>query len=159
MIPADPGGRFSPILSWISFSTRWSTNLPTTPPATAPTATDASSGGAKRPTATPDAAAPAHALAAAVVARLSHADAAVLGVRDQDDALDRDLLLLDERDQRLEVLRRLVDVLVAGDEHVGRCLSHRGSPFDPLRQDSSDAQVYLLPAPRLEGAGPAHVTL
>ena len=53
MIPADPGGRFSPILSWISFSTRWSTNRPTTPPATAPTATDASSGGAKRPTATP----------------------------------------------------------------------------------------------------------
>ena len=53
MIPADPGGRFSPILSWMSCSTRWSTNLPITPPATAPTAADASSGGANRPTASP----------------------------------------------------------------------------------------------------------
>ena len=53
MIPADPGGRFSPILSWMSCSSRWSTNLAITPPATAPTAADASSGGANRPTATP----------------------------------------------------------------------------------------------------------
>ena len=76
----------------------------------------------------PDAAAPARPLAAEVVAGLLHRDAAVLRVRDEDDALDRDLLVLDERDQRLEVLRRLVDVLVAGDEDVGRCLSHHGSP-------------------------------
>ena len=67
----------------------------------------------------PDTAAPAHPLAAAIVARLPHADAAVVRVRDQDDALDRDPLLLDERDKRLEVLRRLVDVLVTGDEDVG----------------------------------------
>ena len=53
MIPADPAGRFSPILSWISCSTRWSTNLPITPPAAVPTATDANSGGANRPTASP----------------------------------------------------------------------------------------------------------
>ena len=67
----------------------------------------------------PDTAAPARPLAAAIVARLPHADAAVLRMRDEDDALDRDLLLLDERDQRLEVLRRLVDVLVTGNEDVG----------------------------------------
>ena len=83
----------------------------------------------------PDSAAPARPLAAEVVARLPHADAAVLRVRDEDDALDRDLLLLDERDERLEVLRRLVDVLVTGDEDVGGwCLSHHGSPFDSRRR-------------------------
>ena len=107
----------------------------------------------------PDAASPAHALAAAVVTGLSHGDTTVLGVRDQDHALDRDLFFLDECDERLEVLRRLVDVLVARDEQVGRCLSHRDSPFDPLREDSSDAQVSAAGSPRLEGAGPAHVTL
>ena len=53
MIPADPGGRFSPILSRSSFSTLLPANLPTTLPATAPTATDASSGGANKPTASP----------------------------------------------------------------------------------------------------------
>ena len=55
----------------------------------------------------PDSAAPARPLAAEVVARLAHADAPVLRVGDEDDPVDRDLLRLDERDQRLEVLRRL----------------------------------------------------
>ncbi len=78
----------------------------------------------------PDSTAPARALAAEVVARLPHADAPVLRMRDEDDAVDRDLLRLDERDQRLEVLRRFVDVLVTGNEDVGQwCLSHHGSPF------------------------------
>ena len=77
----------------------------------------------------PDPATPSRPFAAAVVARLSHRDAAVLSVRDQDDALDRHLLVLDQCDERLEVLRRLVDVLVARNEHVGRCVSHHDSPF------------------------------
>jgi len=55
MIPAVPGGRFSPILSCISVSSRLSTNLPTRPPAAAPAAVTASSGGAARPTSTPTA--------------------------------------------------------------------------------------------------------
>ena len=64
-------------------------------------------------------------------------DAPVLRMRDEDDALDRDILRLDERDQRLEVLRRLVDVPVTGDEDVGRwCLSHHGSPFVPSESSS-----------------------
>ena len=83
----------------------------------------------------PDAASPAHSLTAEVVAGPLHRDAAVLRMRDEDDALDRDLLLLDERDQRLEVLRRLVDVLVTGNEDVGGCLSHHGSPFDSTGND------------------------
>ena len=45
--------------------------------------------------------------------------------------------LLDERDQRFEVLRRLVDVLVTGNEDVGGCLSHQGSPFDSDRYRGS----------------------
>ncbi len=53
MIPAVPAGRFSPILSCISVSSRLSTNFPTRPPATAPAAVTASSGGAARPTRTP----------------------------------------------------------------------------------------------------------
>ena len=67
----------------------------------------------------PDPAAPAGPLAAEVVAGLLHRDASVLRVRDEDDALDRDFLLLDQRDERLEVFRRLVDVLVTGNEDVG----------------------------------------
>ena len=78
----------------------------------------------------PDAAAPACSLAAEVVARLLHGDAAVFLVRDEDHALDLDFLLLDERDERLEVLRRLVDVRVTGNEDIGGCLSHQGSPFE-----------------------------
>ncbi len=79
----------------------------------------------------PDAAAPARSLTTEVVSRSLHADAAVLRVRHEDHALDRDLLLLDERDQCLEVLRCLVDVLVTGNEDVGGCLSHQGSPSIP----------------------------
>ena len=60
----------------------------------------------EQPDREPDPAAPAHPLAAEVVAGLPHRDAAVLRVRDEDHALDLDLLLLDERDQRLEVARR-----------------------------------------------------
>ena len=58
-------------------------------------------------------------------------------MRDEDDALDRDLLGLDERDQRLEVLRRFVDVLVTGNEDVGGCLSHQGVSFDSDRYRGS----------------------
>ena len=78
----------------------------------------------------PDPAAPACPLAAEVVARLLHGDAAVLRVRDEDHALDLDFLLLDERDERLEVLRRLVDVAVARDEDIRRRLRHHPAPSE-----------------------------
>ena len=81
----------------------------------------------EQPDREPDPTAPAHPLAAEIVARLPHGDAAVLRVRDQDHALDLDTLLFDERDERLEVPTRLVDVLVNGDENVGRRISHRAS--------------------------------
>ena len=88
----------------------------------------------------PDAASPAHSLAAEVVAGPLHRDAAVLRMRHEDDALDRDLLVLDERDQCLEVFRRLVDVLVTGNEDVSGCLGHRGSPFDSVSVGSGSEQ-------------------
>ncbi len=72
----------------------------------------------------PDASAPTRALATQVVAGLAHGDVAVLVVRDKDDALDLDLLIPDPGEQPLEVLRRLLDALVAGDEHVGVGVSH-----------------------------------
>ena len=80
----------------------------------------------------PDSAAPTHPLAAQVVTRLPHRDAAVRRVGDEDHALDLDPLLLHERDKRLEVLGRLVDVLVAGDENVGRSVGHH-LPFTSSR--------------------------
>ena len=107
----------------------------------------------------PDATAPARPLTAQVVAGPLHRDVAVLVVRDEDDALDRDLLLLDERDQRLEVLCRLVDVLVAGNEDVGGFLSHlrlslrfRASRL-PCRaaQHRTDAVTEHRPAARSPG--------
>ena len=67
-------------------------------------------------------------------------------MRDEDDAVDRDVLRLDERDQRLEVLRRLVDVLVTGNENVGGwCLSHHGSPFDSVPRLAGGSR----PSPKL----------
>ena len=101
----------------------------------------------------PDPATPSRPFAAAVVARLSHRDAAVLSVRDQDDALDRDLLVLDERDERLEVLRRFVDVLVARNEHVGRCLGHHDSPFGASHEHAGVLRLTR----RLDGARLAFV--
>ena len=71
-----------------------------------------------------DPAAPPQPFPPTVVTGLAHRDTPVPGVRHQDHALDRDPLLPDERNERLEVLRRLVDLLVAGDEHVCQCLSH-----------------------------------
>ena len=68
--------------------------------------------------------APLDALATAVIGRLLHADGSVLGMRDEDRGLDLHLLVLDELGERVEVLRRLVDVSVATDEHVGRCVTH-----------------------------------
>ena len=79
----------------------------------------------------PDATSPAHPLATEIVAGLPHRDAPVARVRDEDDPLDRDLLRLDERDERLEVVRRLVDVLITRDKYVRRCLGHSTLPFDP----------------------------
>ena len=132
MIPAEPGGRFSPILSWISFSTRWSTNLPITPPATAPTATDASSGGANKPTASPTpppqpiplrprlspvcctATLPSSACVTRITPSISSLFSLTSAISDS------------------KSWRRLVDVLVAGDEDIGRRVSHHVSPFIAL---------------------------
>ena len=147
MIPADPGGRFSPILSWISVSTRWSTNLPISPPATAPTATDASNGGANRPTASPTPPPQPIPLRPRLSPVCRTATLPSLRVRDEDDPLDRDLLRLDERDERLEVVRRLVDVLITRDKYVRRCLGHSTLPFDPAAGS------------KLDRARPALVTL
>ena len=72
----------------------------------------------------PDSAAPTHPLTAEVVAGLPHSDASVVRVRNEDHALELDLLRLHERDKRLEVLGRLVDGLVASDENVGRSVGH-----------------------------------
>ena len=91
MIPADPGGRFSPILSWISCSTRWSTNLLDHPARDCPDGDRREQRRREEADRDPDTAAPARPLAAAIVARLPHADAAVVRMRDQDDAVDRDL--------------------------------------------------------------------
>ncbi len=77
----------------------------------------------------PDAAAPGHPLAAHVVARLLHVDRAVLGMRDEDDALDLDLLVHDELDEAFEVLRRRIDVLVSTHEDISRCVCHYLIPF------------------------------
>ena len=76
----------------------------------------------------PDAAAPAQALAAHAVARLLHRDAAVQGMRDQDRALDLDLLGPDTLDERVEVLRRGVDVRIAAYEDIGWCIRHLSAP-------------------------------
>jgi hypothetical protein len=80
-----------------------------------------------------DARAPGRALATHLVARLPHSDRAVLRVRDQDHALDRNLLLLHERDKRLEVRRRRLYVLVPGDQDIRCFLRHRAS-FSGRRQ-------------------------
>src|SRR5690242_10147411 len=106
------------------------------------TAADASSGGAKRPTASPTPPPHPNPPATEVAARLPHRDTAIWGVRHQDHAVDRDLRVPDERAQRLEVLRRPVDVRVARDEHVGRCLSHYDLPSGPAREDLNEAQGF-----------------
>ena len=86
----------------------------------------------EQPNREPDPAAPTQPLATEVIAGLPHRDTSVLSVRHQNHALDRDPLVPDQRDERLEVLRRLVDLLVASNEHIGRCFSHHNSP---LRSD------------------------
>ena len=104
-----------------------------TPPATAPTATDASSGGANRPTARPTPPPQPSPLRPrwSPVWRTETLPSSLVG--DQDHALDLHLLVLDQRDERLEVLRRLIDLLVAGDQHIRRCISHHDSPFSDHR--------------------------
>ena len=116
----------------------------------------------EQPDGEPDPAAPAHPLAAEIVARLPHGDAAILRVRDKDHALDLDSLVFDERDERLEVSSRPVDVLVTGDENVGRRISHwaswqRAADSDPrfawgrhpigrnCRETSPAGQSVLIP--------------
>ncbi len=86
-----------------------------------------------------DPAAPPESLATEVVARLTYRDTAVLAVRHQDHTLDRDLLVPDQRDERLEVIRRLVDIPVAGDQHIDWCLSHHDSPFRTIADNLNDA--------------------
>ena len=65
-----------------------------------------------------DAAAPAEALAAEVVAGLADVDLAVRVVLDEDHALGPDLLLLDERYQRVEVLLGRLHCRIGGHDHV-----------------------------------------
>ena len=105
----------------------------------------------------PDPAAPAHPLATQVVARLPHRDTAVPCMRDENHTLDLELLLLDERDKRLEVARCLLDLLVARNEHVGRRLGHHDSPFGP---ESIQRQAgWSNRCRRLNGLCLTHVTL
>jgi hypothetical protein len=110
------------------------------PLATAPTATGAS--GAKRPTASP---APPprpnpsrprlpHVCRAATLP----SGACVTRITPSIETC----VSLTRRAQRPEVLRRPVDVRVARDEHVGRCLSHYDSPSGPAREDLNKAQVF-----------------
>jgi hypothetical protein len=44
--------------------------------------------------------------------------------------------------QRLEVLRPPVDVRIARDEHVGRCLAITILPAGPAREDLNEAQMF-----------------
>ena len=44
--------------------------------------------------------------------------------------------------QRLEVLRPPVDVLIARDEHVGRCLAITILPAGPAREDLNEALMF-----------------
>ncbi len=71
-----------------------------------------------------DPTAPASTLTAKMIARLLYRDATVNGVRDENHPLDRDLLVVHQRDQRIEILRGHFDVLVAGNEHISQGLSH-----------------------------------
>ena len=91
MIPADPGGRFSPILSWMLLLDPVVDELADHPARDRPDGDRREQRRREQPDREPDPAAPARPLAAEVVARLAHRDAPVLGVRDEDDALDRDL--------------------------------------------------------------------
>ena len=69
-------------------------------------------------------AAPFDSLATAMVGGLSHAHRSVLGVGDEDCGLHLDLLVLDELRERVEVLRRGLDVPVAAHEDIGCCVRH-----------------------------------
>jgi hypothetical protein len=71
-----------------------------------------------------DAAAPPETLATGVVAGVQEGDAAVLLVRDEDDALDLDLLRLDELAHAVEVLVCGVDVLVGSYQYVHGAVAH-----------------------------------
>ena len=84
-----------------------------------------------------DGAAPLDSLAAAMIGRLLHGHAAVLGVRDQDGSLHLDLLALDGLGQRVEVARRCVDVRVSAHQDIGLCVSHHVPLFIVLRKPST----------------------
>jgi hypothetical protein len=124
MIPAEPGGSASPILSW----------RPLVELVVGELAHDAAGGGAddhrgkqgRREQADheADAAAPPETLATGVVAGVQEGDAAVLLVRDEDDALDLDLLRLDELAHAVEVLVCGVDVLVGSYQYVHGAVAH-----------------------------------
>ena len=90
-------------------------------------------------------AAVAQALAAQVVAGLLDDDLAVQVMGDEDGALDLDGLRLDLGDERLEVLRRGVDIGVSGDQDVGRSALPSGSSpstvFPPVSSRRGGAAV------------------
>ena len=85
-----------------------------------------------------DAASPAQALAAEVVAGLAHVDLAVLVTRDEDHALGPDLLLPDERHQRVEVLLRRLQLRIRCHDHVVT-VTH-GLPLRPWSRRSPTSQ-------------------
>ena len=78
-----------------------------------------------------DAAAPTDPLAATPITGLPYGDRSILSMCDQDDTIDSDIPVLDSCNERVEVLGRRLDILVAGDENVGRCFSHHRSPSAP----------------------------
>ena len=55
-----------------------------------------------------------------MIARLLDRDAAINGVRDQNDPVDRDLLVIHQRDERIEVVCRDLDVMVARDQNISQ---------------------------------------
>jgi hypothetical protein len=76
-----------------------------------------------------DSASPLDSFPPPVVGGLAHADRAVLGMGDQDRSLDPHLLVPDEVGERVEVMCRLVEALVGGDEDVGGRVGHGSAPF------------------------------
>ena len=124
MIPAEPGGRFSPILSCISISSRWSTNLPISPPANGAHGRGRKKRRRGKADEDADSAAPLDSLAAAVIGCLRHTHRAVHGVRDQDRGFHLDFLVLDEPGERVEILRGSVDIRVRAHQDVGHRFSH-----------------------------------
>jgi hypothetical protein len=97
-----------------------------------------------------------------MIARLQDRNAVIDGVRDEDDPLDLDPLVVHERNQRVEVVRRHLDVLVASDQNISRGVSHRfslrpvnaGDGLSPSQASSPAARSTACSTARLEPIRP-----